>query len=522
MLYRRLASAIMAVLLVMMAGSPLPTAIAEGKEEGILTPAQAGQTINGAPLTIRVLDSLAMAVNYDGRGQFFGDTAGGTFVQVDNTVYGSNPPASGDFTPIPFTPVSNSPVTGSGTAADPFRIVTEVDAGRSGVRISQMTTYVNGESRYRVEITVRNTSSASRNVRIFHGADLDLNFPGNTPDLGYGFLDPPTGAVGALSEDRRSLQVFIPITPSDAYQEAFYAAFWRRIGGPGGAPGPGFDNTINTTFHDVAAGLQYNRTLAPGASATVSLFGAFGLAQDVGITPPPLEPEQPPKTADVWVVIRPTPNLSATRRSIITFEMVITNIGEGAASDAEVIFPFDPNLVQVLDARFDVPTAWVTAVNHDSLVIRSGRLDARSGRARGVIRFVVRENAQPGGVITGRVQLRWTDDGAGGRSQGNLFAVPVGAAEQNRPTYTLAVEPAEGSSNTTFRFTSSIFVPREPVGIWYNLPDGRVIGISTLRADDGGGLTVNFTDRNLPRGFYSMVFYSLWSEFTAVAPFAIR
>ncbi len=517
MLYTRLASAIMAALLVMMVGSSPPAAIAESKEDGIVAPAQAGQTINGAPLTIRVLDSLAMAVNYDGRGQFYADTAGGTFVQVDNAVYGSDPPASGDFTPIPFTPVSNSPVTGSGTAADPFRIVTEVDAGTSGVRISQVTTYVNGERRYRVDITVRNTSSSSRNVRIFHGADLYLNFPGNRLDFGYGFFDPPTGAVGALSGDRRSVQVFIPITPSDAYQEAVYDAFWLRIGGFGGAPGPGFNNTVNPNFHDVAAGLQYNRTLAPGASATVSLFGGFGLAQDVGITPPP-----PAKTADVWVVVRPTPNLSATQRSIITFEMVITNIGEGAARDAEVIFPFDPNLVQVLDARFDVPTAWVTAVNRDSLVIRSGRLDARSGRARGIIRFVVRENAQTGGVVTGRVQLRWTDDGDGGRSQGNLFAIPVGAAEQNSPTYTLAVEPAEGSSDTTFRFTSSIFVPREPVGIWYNLPDGRVIGISTLRADDEGGLTVNFTDRDLPRGFYSMVFYGLWSEFTAVAPFAIR
>ncbi|MCS6883313.1 MAG: hypothetical protein RMK84_19655 [Oscillochloridaceae bacterium] len=521
MLYRRATLVVMVALLVMMTGLTLPVAMAQSKGEGGPAPAQApGQTINGTPLTVRVLDNLAMAVNFDGRRQFFADTDGGTFVQVDGIVYGSTPAAGGGFAPRPFTPVSNSPVTGSGTAADPFRIATEVEAGTSGVRVSQVTTYVNGERRYRVDITARNTSSANRNVRIFHGADLFLNFPGNVLDFGFGFFDPPTGAVGALSQDQRSVQVFIPITAPTAYQEAFYATFWSRIGGANGAPGPGFDNTINSSFHDTAAGLQYDRTLAPGASETVSLFGAFGLADDVGIRPPALE--LPPEPADVWVVIRPSFNLSVAPRSIIVFEIVITNIGRGAASSTEIIFPFDPDLLQVVDASFDVPTTWVAAVNRDSLVIRSGLLGPRSGRTRGTIRFTVRENARQGGTITGRVQLRWTDGGRGGRSQSNLFVIPVGPTAQSSPTYVIVVEPAAGSSGAVFRFTSPIFVPREPVGVWYNLPDGRVVAVNTLRANDEGALTVNFTSRDLPPGTYSMVFYGLWSEFTAVTPFVIR
>jgi len=522
MLHRRFMPLALVLLLAMLTGLTLPTAQAQGKGEGGPAPAQApGQTINGAPLTIRVLDSLAMAVNFDGRQQFFADVAGGTFVQVDNVVYGSAPPAGGSFTPRPFVPVSNSPATGSGTAADPFRIVTEVDAGTSGVRVSQVTSYVNGDLRYRVDITARNTSSANRSVRIFHGADLYLNFPGNTLDFGFGFFDPATGAVGALSQDQRSVQVFIPITAPTAYQEAFYATFWSRIGGPNGAPGPGFNNTINPDFHDTAAGLQYDLTLAPGASGTVSLFGAFGLAEDVGVAPPGRE--LPPEPADVWVVTRPSINLIVAPRAIIAFEIVITNIGRGTASSTEIIFPFDPDLLEVVDARFDVPTTWVAAVNRDSLVIRSGLLSSRSGRTQGTIRFVVRENARQGAVITGRAQLRWTDGGRGGRNQGNLFRIAVGPAVQNSPTYTLVVEPANGSSGTVFRFTSPIFVPREPVGIWYNLPDGRAVAVNTLRADtDNGELTVNFNSRGLPPGAYSMVFYGLWSEFTVVAPFVIQ
>ncbi|MCX7789523.1 MAG: hypothetical protein N2378_02685 [Chloroflexaceae bacterium] len=521
MLYRRATLVMMVVLLVMMAGLPLPAAMAQSKGDGGPAPAQApGQTINGAPLTIRVLDNLAMAVNFDGRNQFFNNTDGGTFVQVDGAVYGSTPAAGGAFAPRPFIPVSNTPVTGSGTAANPFRIVTEVDAGTSGVRISQVTTYVNGEQRYRVEITARNTSSANRSVRIFHGADLFLNFPGNILDSGFGFFDPPTGAVGALSQDQRSVQVFIPISLPTAYQEALYSTFWSRIGGANGAPGPGFDNTIDPSFHDTAAGLQYNRTLAPGASETVSLFGAFGLAQDVGVGLP--TPELPPDPADVWVVARPSFNVSVARRSILVFEIVITNVGRGAASSTEIIFPFDPDLLEVVDASFDVPTTWVAAVNRDTLVIRSGLLSSRSGRTRGTIRFRVRESAQSGGVITGRLQFRWTDGGRGGRGQGNLFLIPIGPAAQTSSTYALVVEPATGSSGTAFKFRGPIFVPREPVGVWYNLPDGRVVAVNTLRANDDGVLTVNFNSRDLAPGSYSMVFYGLWSEFTAVAPFVIR
>lgn len=55
----------------------------------------------------------------------------------------------------------------------------------------------------------------------------------------------------------------------------------------------------------------------------------------------------------------------------------------------------------MVDASFDVPTTWVAAVNRDSLVIRSGLLGTRSGRTRGTIRFVVRENAQLGALSPG-------------------------------------------------------------------------------------------------------------------------
>lgn len=520
--YKRTLVTVAVMVLMMLTSLNIPSVMAEGKEPGNITPAQVGsRAISGAPLTVRVLDNLAMAVDYEGRRQFYSDTAGGSFVEVDGVVYGSTPPAGGSFRPLPFTPVSNSAVSGTGTAADPFLITTEVDAGATGVRITQVTTYVNGEQQYRVDLTARNTSEAARNVRIFHGADLYLNFPGNVPDTGFGLFDAATGAVGALSQDLRSVQVFIPITPVTAFQEAIYNTFWLRIGNTGGAAGPGFNNTINPNFHDVAAGLQYDRALAAGASATVSFAGGFGLAADVGITLPGVVDDEPqPEPAQLWVVTRPNFNASVAPGAILAYEFVVGNVGRGDSTRADIVFPFDPNLVQVLDASFDVPSTWVMAVNSDSLVIRTAGLGSRNGRTTGTIRFRVNQQIQPGTVITGRTQLTWLDRRSGGRALGNLFAVTVGTESISSPTYRLNSSASAGAVGSSFVFSSDILVPTEPVGIWYNRPDGQVVAVGTQRATVDGTLAVNF-NADLPPGVYSMVFYGLWSEMTTAVPFTI-
>ena len=45
----------------------------------------------------------------------------------------------------PFTPVSQSGVTGTGTAGDPYRVVTNVDVGTTGLHIQQTDSYVVGD-----------------------------------------------------------------------------------------------------------------------------------------------------------------------------------------------------------------------------------------------------------------------------------------------------------------------------------------------------------------------------------------
>ena len=56
------------------------------------------------------------------------------------------------YTVRPWTPVSHSGPTGSGTAGDPWVITTVLDAGSSGVRVTQRASYVNGQDYFRLAV----------------------------------------------------------------------------------------------------------------------------------------------------------------------------------------------------------------------------------------------------------------------------------------------------------------------------------------------------------------------------------
>ncbi len=231
-------------------------------------------------LEVRVFENLAMDVRVDNRNQFFQGNAAGTYIVVDGEVYGHQAPAS-PLNSIDLSPVSQSGVTGTGSEDDPFRIETVARAGSTGLEITQVTTYLADSLAYQIDLTVRNTNSSQQSAQIFHAADLYVNFEGNREDFGYGFFDAQTNSVGARSRDGNSIQILTPITPADAYQEALFGRMWQQID-EAASGGSGFNNTINEEmYHDVAAGLQWNRDIPADGEVNISLAGGFGLQEFV-------------------------------------------------------------------------------------------------------------------------------------------------------------------------------------------------------------------------------------------------
>jgi hypothetical protein len=225
--------------------------------------------------------------------------------------------------------------------------------------------------------------------------------------------------------------------------------------------------------------------------------------------------------AQAYIVQAPTPNHAVARDMVVTYKLKVKNLGRGQVRDATVTLPINPAAATVVDASFTSKAAWVTQVTSVTVVLKTGPIAGAGGEVGATIRLRVKADAPDGAALTDRASLRWNDNVHGGAASSNLPILVVGGADDDRPTYSLSAEPGAGPVGTTFSFGSGVFVPFEPVGTWYNTPDGRVVAGPTAFAKVDGSLTAPFRDR-LAAGSYSMVFYGHWSEFTSVGPFAIQ
>lgn len=226
--------------------------------------------------------------------------------------------------------------------------------------------------------------------------------------------------------------------------------------------------------------------------------------------------------AQVTVAQRAAPSLAARRAGIVTLTITVTNRGKGSARDAAITLPFDPNAVRVLDAALSRASAWVSARRDDALIIRTGPLSANGGSVTAVVRLVVQPGAADGARLLKRLSFTWDDAAGGGAGTSNLPALAAGGADADGAIYPLSAEPASAAAGVARTFASDLFAPGEPVGLWYNTPDGRAVTAAQATAGADGTLRHTFSTAGLPPGGYSMVAHGLWSDVTALAPFEVH
>ncbi|HEV7805271.1 MAG TPA: hypothetical protein VGO80_05615 [Solirubrobacteraceae bacterium] len=255
---------------------------------------------SAGPLTSVALgDELSCQVAYSGDARFElfpssvkpGDC--GTFVFVAGTLFAPNFAAHDSSSTAAiapstaFTPVSQAPVSGSGTSASPFKVTTVADAGASGVRVTQVDAYVAGQESYRTDTTLLNGGAGPAEGVLYRAGDCYLQ----DSDTGFGFVDPAAGAVGCSINANNSpagrIEQWYPITRSNQYMQAQYSEVWAHIGTH--AP---FPNTTRATESvDNGAGISWTFALAAGASATYSHYTTFSPRGVAG--PPPTAPPPP-------------------------------------------------------------------------------------------------------------------------------------------------------------------------------------------------------------------------------------
>jgi putative cell wall-binding protein len=112
----------------------------------------------------------------------------GTYVHLDGVTYG---PGSGWFGFEPFTEVGQTERQGQGTSEDPYWVETVVALGDTGVTITQVDTYVNGEESFDTSVTVDHGGAQAQEVIVYRAAECGYS-------RSTGHLDPGTGEVGCL------------------------------------------------------------------------------------------------------------------------------------------------------------------------------------------------------------------------------------------------------------------------------------------------------------------------------------
>ena len=234
--------------------------------------------------------------------------------------------------------------------------------------------------------------------------------------------------------------------------------------------------------------------------------------------PLPASPQAEP--AMVTVAQLPSPHLDASPGSVISYDIVATNRGRGLAKNVKITLPFDPSEVSVLDAHFSRPTAWVSQLLTSTLQIDTGSLGGGNDVITATVRLRVLPGVAVGTQLSERLSFHWSDGGRGGDGQSNLPVLVVGQEATSVPTYPLTIDRAVGAS--TLSLSSSIFIPGEPIALWYDAPDGHSVGAGTVTADANGALHATLSIAGLPSGRYQFIASGTWSQLTATGLTAIR
>jgi hypothetical protein len=160
-----------------------------------------------------------------------------------------------------LTPLSQGPVTGTGTAADPLVTTTVVGAGATGLLIAETLAFVTGEPRFRSTAVIINAGTASQSGQLFQSGSCRL---AGSP-FAYGLPGPAPACAASPAEPTPKLQL-VPVTAGSTHFKGDswtqpYEEFMRR-----GLP---FDDTCACgTNGDASLGLAWPYALAPGESAS--------------------------------------------------------------------------------------------------------------------------------------------------------------------------------------------------------------------------------------------------------------
>jgi uncharacterized repeat protein (TIGR01451 family) len=449
--------------------------------------------VSSGPLTnIGISTDLNCSVNHIGdlAGSWFGDTACGTFLASGGTLYGPlNVPEGASASPrTGWTSVSQSAVTGSGTAASPFQIVTVTAAGNSGLQITETDSYVTGEESYRADVTVLNNGASTASGVLYRGGDCFLQ----NSDFGFGIHDATSGAIACAASllPGGRIEQMLPVTGGSNYFEGFYDTLWANIGTQNPLP----DTCDCSTFEDNSVGLSWNMDLDAGASRT---FSSIVTISPTGAVPLTLSKAADASTVsaggtDGYTITVTNPNAGA-----VTLSSLTDQLGAGFTYQAGTTTgatAADPNISgQTLTwGQISVPAGGTATVHFNvTAPMTPGTYeDDADGSASG---FTVVGSGPTAPVTVTQIQLEPTtltvDDATGDFADATPVSATLTTSDTSTPVSDASITFTLNGSETCTAITDSTgsascsLTPGEPIGTY--ILNGSFAGDSTFAGSTG-------------------------------------
>jgi hypothetical protein len=303
--------------------------------------------LGGSPLNVYVGDLGQLQAFRAGQtnGIFYRPSApegdAGFFIADRDTglVYGFDGNA-GPFGLTPYTAGVQTGPTGTGTAADPLKVVTTYGVtGRYA--ITQTTTYVNGSQQFRIRWDV----TAIGGARHFKAlAAADFYFEGSDRGTGI-FTQGPPRFIGGTNADTGNSGGFeeVPGASSwSAYQALAYGndatEVWGKVEAAAASDAASFDNTVVGEQVDNAGGVEWDQyrsggtpgSLASGNTASFELVARNAVPSALQITPTNAgSPQRVPVSFQVTAL---DTNGQPYAGRTIRYQIVGANAGAGQAT----------------------------------------------------------------------------------------------------------------------------------------------------------------------------------------------
>ena len=398
----------------------------------------------------------------------------GTLVVVDGVLYTPAFGSHGDTATgnlgarTDFTPVSQTPPSGSGTLADPYQVVTQVQAGSSGIAIRQTDSYVSSQDTFRTDMTFSNSGTSDKTLVVYRAMDCYLG----GSDSGFGAAS--GGAVSCTKNANNSppgrVLSLIPLSAGSHYAQNTYSALWGQIS----THAPFADTcTQCTTSKDNGIGLSWSIVVPAGGSVTLSHLTLFS----------------PQGTLPLTTAKTVAPSTVAAGDTV-TYTITVNNANTGAVTV--------DTLLDTLPAGFAyVPGSTTGAVSADPTVagqtLSWGGISVPGNGASVTVSFRARVGAAVApGIYYNRVQ--GTATGYTVQDTGNTAPVTVTAAPPPAATTLVAsqtVTPASAAPGSTVEYTITVNNPGPGAVTLNTLSDQLPVGFSYVPGSSSGATTTD-------------------------------